>query len=47
MNYDLEIYDRAKKGTHRHSYDFLILSIHDLLAYEDIRRNRDKIIAWR
>ena len=39
---DLDIYDRAKEGTHNYTYGFLTPSIHDLLTRERIR-NRDKI----
>ena len=42
MKCDLEIYDRAKEGTHNYTYGFLSPSIHDLLTRERIR-NRDKI----
>ena len=48
MKYDLEIYDRAKEGTHNHTYGFLqTQSAHDLLTRERIRRNRDKIAKSR
>ena len=38
MQYDLEIYDRAKEGSKEHSYHFLVQSIKDLM-----RKNRDRI----
>ena len=47
MKYDLNIYDRAREGTHNHTYGFLTQSIHDLLTRERIRRNRDKIAKSR
>ena len=43
LQYDIEIYDRAREGSEQRTYRFLVGSLKDLLTRERKRKNRDRI----
>ena len=43
MKYDIEVFDRAREGTHEKSYKFLHTSMKEMIDRERLRENRNRI----
>ena len=43
LKFDLEVYDRAKEGTEKRTYEYLVTCVKDLLARDRTRNNRKAI----
>ena len=43
LKFDLEVYDRAKEGDEKHTYDYLVKWVKELMTRERTRRNRAAI----
>ena len=44
MKYDIEVFDRAREGTHEKSYKFLHQSMKEMIDRERLRENRNRIV---
>ena len=44
LKYDIEVFDRAREGSHEKSYAFLHQSMKDMIDRERLRENRNRIV---